>query len=77
MTPNPATEKMCDAVRYFIMGRDRNICTWAGMKEHLDECGSRIHPRIEEYARNYPKAFITKWDVAEIIYDLMEEERCK
>lgn len=74
---NKATEAMCDAARPFIIGMEIGIKTFEFMKDHLEEYEVEIPHRIVVMAKDYPKSHITKWDKAEIIYDLMEKERVR
>lgn len=65
------TEGMCDRARGFIMGLDLNLRTWGAMQKHLDMCGAETLYYIRDKAHTDPKGHITKWDVADCIYQLM------
>lgn len=65
------TEGMCQNARGFILGLDLDIRTWGAMKKHLDMGGYLSCPRIDTQAKINAKGHISKWDVAECIYVLM------
>lgn len=69
------TEEMCSAARGFIMGLDLGIRTWAAMQKHLMAGGYKTLPYIKEMASTNPTGHITKWDVADCIWQLMESEK--
>jgi|GEM_PF-6982919 len=60
-------EKMCDAARAFILGLDIQIRTYEDMRKHLARGGNAIPDWMPE------SGHITKWDVADCIYRLMQE----
>jgi hypothetical protein len=65
---NP-TEAICDEARWFILARDAGITTWSGL---LPSIPSRpTIPYIEEQIAKNPSGHITKWDVADCVYQLM------
>jgi hypothetical protein len=66
------TEAMCDAARGFIMGLDLNIRTWKAMQIHLNRGGYPTLSYIQTKAISEPSGHITKWDVADCIYQLMQ-----
>ena len=68
---NAPTEAMCDRARGFIMGLDLNCRTWAKMWSHLQSGSYPCPPHFREKAASDPSGHITKWDVAECIYMLM------
>lgn len=65
------TEEMCDRARGFIMGLDLNMRTWGAMQKHLDMGGWPTLRYIRDKALEEPSCHITKWDVADCIYQLM------
>jgi hypothetical protein len=65
------TATMCDRARGFILGLDLSARTWGAMQKHLDLGGYPSLPRIRQMAADDPNGHITKWDVAECIYMLM------
>lgn len=65
------SEAMCDKARGFIMGLDLNIRTWGAMQRHLDMSGYPTLDYIKNKAIKAPDGHITKWDVADCIYQLM------
>jgi hypothetical protein len=67
------TEAMCDGARGFIMGLDLNCRTFGAMEKHLDLGGYDCLPYIRQKAKETPKAHITKWDVADCIWQLMQQ----
>lgn len=76
LTIQAPTEAMCNRARGFIMGLDlvhpRN---WLNMHEHLEAGGYPTLWSITDKAKHQPTGHITKWDVAECIYLLMEQGR--
>ncbi len=77
--PQPAlelpTEAMCDEARGFILGLDMGIRDFAAMEEHLDAGGYSCLPYIRENAARGKGHHITKWDVADCIWKLMDRAR--
>ena len=69
------TEAMCDAARWFILARDANIFTWGGLTKCVDV--DTVIPHIRDKMINRPTEHITKWDFAECVYMLMDEQRNK
>lgn len=65
------TEAMCDAARGFIMGLDLGIRNWGDMRKHLERSGHPTIPYIIEMAEEGAGGHITKWDVADCIFQLM------
>ena len=65
------TEAMCDRARGFIMGLDLGYRTWEEMDTHLDLGGYPSLWSISDRAQIDPQGHITKWDVAQCIYLLM------
>ncbi len=66
------TEEMCNRARGFIMGLDLNIRTWGAMQKHLDMGRYPTTYYIKKMAMDAREGHITKWDVADCIYCLME-----
>lgn len=69
MTSIQPTEAMCDAARWFILARDAGITKWGKLEVSIPE--RPTIPYIEEKIKNDPQGHITKWDVADCIYQLM------
>lgn len=67
--PEP-TEAMCDNARGFIAGLDQRR-DWKTMQKHLSFGGYATLPYIEQQAKENPDGHITKWDIADCIYQLM------
>lgn len=65
------TEDMCTAARGFILGLDIGIRNWGDMRKHLERGGSPTIPYIIEMAEEGAGGHITKWDVADCIFQLM------
>jgi len=65
------SEKMCDAARGFILGLDLGFRTWPAMRQHLQNGGYEVKQWMLDAGDDH----ITKWDVAETIYKLMQESR--
>lgn len=65
------TEGMCKEARGFILGLDMNIWNWQDMEKHLDRGGYSCIPYIREMAAHGQGGHITKWDVADCIWQLM------
>lgn len=76
-TPQVAepTEAMCDAARPFIVGLDMNIRNFGDMRLHLDRGGNPVLPYIKDMAEQSGDAHITKWDVADCIFQYMMTAR--
>lgn len=70
---NIPTEKMCDAARWFILARDAGIHTWGGLTPGIPK--RQTIKYIEDKISSEPAGHITKWDVADCIYQLMEQQR--
>lgn len=64
-------EAMCDRARGFIIGLDLGYRTWEEMDTHLDLGGYPTLLSISHRAQIDPQGHITKWDVAQCIYLLM------
>ncbi len=71
LTIQKPTENMCDEARGFIMGLDLNMRKWKDMNYHLGMGGYSNLPYIQEQAEKNPNGHITKWDVADCIWQLM------
>lgn len=69
--PFKPTEAMCDEARGFIMGLDLGVRKWRAMQGHLAAGGYSSLPYIMEQCANNPDGHITKWDVADCIWQLM------
>lgn len=67
------TEEMCTRARGFIMGLDLGYRKWGKMQSHLDMGGYPTLYYIKQKAKHEPTGHITKWDVADCIYRLMED----
>lgn len=65
------TEEMCDNTRGFISGVQLACVSWLRMSNHLRRGGYKTLPHIEENAKSDPNGHITKWDIADCIYQLM------
>lgn len=70
-----ATEKMCDAARWFILARDAGVSKWDDLERCIYE--RPTIPYIEKQMADNPTGHITKWDVADCIYQLMEQARTR
>lgn len=66
---SPPDDVMCDAARGFILGLDMNIRTFEGMRKHIEGLGEPIPEWMP------PDGHITKWDIAQCIYNLMQDVR--
>ena len=75
LTMTKPTEEMCDRARGFIMGLDLNMRTWEKMANHLRNGGYPTLTYITAKALHFPEGHITKWDVADCIYQLMTGEQ--
>lgn len=62
-------DAMCDAARGFILGLDMSVRTFEGMRKHLEALGEPIPYWMPDTGH------ITKWDVAQCIYNLMQDVR--
>jgi len=66
------TEAMCDNARGFILGLEMRR-NWITMQNHLEAGGYNTLPYIQEKAKQDPYGHITKWDIADCIYQLMNQ----
>jgi hypothetical protein len=69
--PQIPTEAMCDAARAFILKLDMGIRNFCDMRRALERSGNPILPYIAERAKDGQGAHITKWDIADIIWQYM------
>lgn len=65
------TEQMCDGARGFILGLDLNCRRFGLMNDHLNNGGYDNLQYIIDRANNSPSMHITKWDIADCIWQLM------
>ena len=67
---NFPTETMCDAARWFILARDSGIIKWGKLEPAIPKRPTIKY--IEDKIASDPAGHITKWDVADCIYQLMK-----